>query len=202
VNADPIARFYRWLEYLAFGRALERCRFQFLDEVKGSRSALLLGEGDGRFLERLSRIAPDASIEIVDNSSAMLRLAYERSKGARVTFRHEDARKCALAHAQFDLIVTHFFLDCFAREEMAALVNRLGDAAAPRSIWLVSEFRQPTRWTRWIVRVLYWFFGWAAGLEVKELADHRPALLACGFELREERLSLGGLLAAEFWVRR
>jgi len=193
---------YRWLEYLAFGRALERCRFRFLDRVTGTRSALLLGDGDGRFLERLVKAAPQANIETVDSSSAMLRLSYERSKGAYVTFRHEDARTCVLASGRFDLISTHFFLDCFDREEMEALVERLSAAAAPGSIWLVSEFRQAAPWSRWIIRVLYWFFRAFTGLEVRELADHRPLLAAAGFELREEMLSLGGLLTAELWVGR
>ena len=202
MNADPIAPIYRWLEYLTFGRALEGCRFQFLTEVKNTRYALLLGDGDGRFLERLLQAVPEATIETVDTSSAMLRLAYERSRGGRVTFRHEDARTCALARGRFDLISTHFFLDCFDRDEMAAVVERLSAAAAPESIWLVSEFREPGRWTRWIVRALYWFFRASTGLQVRELTDHRPLLLAAGFQLREERLALRGLLAAELWVRR
>ena len=47
MNCDRIARCYRWLEYLFFGRALERRR-EYLDEVENARSVLILGD-DGRF---------------------------------------------------------------------------------------------------------------------------------------------------------
>ena len=57
VNCDPLARWYRWLEYAAMGRALERRRFEFLPGMAQARRVLILGEGDGRFLTRV--IAPD-----------------------------------------------------------------------------------------------------------------------------------------------
>ena len=52
MNADRIARSYRWLEYAAFGVALERARFDFLRCAAEARRVLILGEGDGRFLAR------------------------------------------------------------------------------------------------------------------------------------------------------
>ena len=53
MNADRIASGYRWLEYAAFGLALEQARFDFLSRAAGARRVLILGEGDGRFLARL-----------------------------------------------------------------------------------------------------------------------------------------------------
>ena len=55
MNADPIASSYRWLEYAAFGLALEHARFDFLSHAAAARRVLILGEGDGRFLARLLR---------------------------------------------------------------------------------------------------------------------------------------------------
>jgi len=43
MNCDRIARCYRWLEYLSFGRALERRRREYLIEVESARSVLILG---------------------------------------------------------------------------------------------------------------------------------------------------------------
>ena len=92
MNADPIARIYRWLEYASFGRALERCRFRFLDDVAEARCALLLGDGDGRFLDRLLKAAPSVAAETIDSSAEMLSLARVRCGADRVRYRRDDAR--------------------------------------------------------------------------------------------------------------
>ena len=52
---DKLARPYRWLEYLAFGRALEGCRLDLLPWLGGARRVLTIGEGEGRFVAELVR---------------------------------------------------------------------------------------------------------------------------------------------------
>jgi hypothetical protein len=62
MNADRIARSYRWLEYAAFGFELERARFDFLEHAAGARRVLVLGEAMGDFsLVCWNRIAARAS---------------------------------------------------------------------------------------------------------------------------------------------
>ena len=86
---DRLARVYRALEFIAFGRDLERARFEYLGRLSGCRDILLLGEGDGRCAARLAQIAPDAAILCVDSSPGMIARASRRVTGraaARVTF--------------------------------------------------------------------------------------------------------------------
>ena len=85
LNFDPLARPYRWLEYATFGRALERCRFHFLPALTGARRALVLGDGDGRFLARLLRANPELEADVVDCSPAMLRLLQRTAQARRPT---------------------------------------------------------------------------------------------------------------------
>ena len=61
-NFDRLAGIYRLLEFLAFGRDLERARFRLLETLAECHSVLVLGEGDGRCLARLARVAPEARI--------------------------------------------------------------------------------------------------------------------------------------------
>jgi ubiquinone/menaquinone biosynthesis C-methylase UbiE len=204
VNCDPIARVYRWFEYAAFGRELERRRFRFLAETRDARRALVLGDGDGRFLARLLGNAPDVRVELVDSSKVMLDLARYRAGSPRVTYHHSDARTLALPRSQFDLIVTHFFLDCFDEDDLRRLVHGVSGAAQPGAMWVISEFRQPASGWRaawaWLwLRVLYFFFGVATGLKVRRLTDHRPLLDACGFQLEQVEEVWFGLLASEVW---
>jgi len=52
-NFDRVARIYRWAEYAALGPILQRTRTHFLPQLTGCHNALILGDGDGRFLARL-----------------------------------------------------------------------------------------------------------------------------------------------------
>ncbi len=197
MNCDRIAGYYRWLEYAGFGRALERRREAFLNVVADARRVLVLGDGDGRALVALLRAAPSARIDYVDLSARMLELARTRAGDFRVAYRHDDALTTPLPSAEYDLIVTHFFLDCFAEEDQARLLARVSCAATPRARWLVSEFRNPGL----LVRALYLFFHAATGLKTRRLVDHHPLFERSGFRLARSESAWHGLLTSELWMR-
>lgn len=199
MNCDPIARWYRWLEYLAFGRALERRRNAFLPDVADARRALVLGEGDGRFLARLVA-AMRGAVDYVDLSARMLDLARSRC-GGQIHYIAGDARTIPLRESEYDLIVTHFFLDCFDEPDATALIRRVAAAAKPQSRWLISEFRDANWWSHLSVASLYWFFRIATGLKTQRLIDHRPLLRKHGFVLVKSEQAHAGLLVSELWRR-
>ncbi len=199
MNCDRIASSYRWLEYLVFGQELERRRFHFLDDIAARRRALVLGDGDGRFLARL-RALSDACIDYVDASAGMLELACARAGADRIRYRHADALTVPLTPSSYDLIVTHFVLDCFNARDLERLVERVHAAAEPDALWLISEFRQP-RWARPLLAGMYLFFRATTGLSNNHLVDHRPLLQQRGFRLLREETSRRGFLASELWQR-
>ena len=209
MNCDPLAPWYRWLEYAGFGRALERRRLAFLDTMSTARRVLVLGDGDGRFLAAFLRANPHAEVDAVDNSAAMLARARQRVSDAdllRIRFHHADALEWRPPAAGYDLIVTHFFLDCLTDGELRPLATRLAACATPDARWIVSEFRQPARglaaWHAhlWITG-LYAFFGLVTGLRVRRLPDHAAALAAAGFRPERETLARFGLLTSQCWRR-
>ena len=57
-NFDRVARLYRWAEYLLLGPLLARTRKHFLPQLTSATHALVLGDGDGRFLAHLLHHAP------------------------------------------------------------------------------------------------------------------------------------------------
>lgn len=196
MNCDRIARWYRWLEYAGFGRALERRREGLLSDVCGARRVLALGDGDGRALAALLAAAPRACVDYIDVSAQMLELARARAGTKRVHYRCEDARTSPLPEAEYDLIVTHFFLDCFDENDFEPLIARLSNAAAPRCRWLLSEFRG----NGWLVRALYLLFRIATGLRTRRLLDHHPVLQRHGFRLARHQNAWRGILASELWL--
>ncbi len=203
-----IARPYRWMEYLTLGRALERCRNYFLPDLAACRSALVLGDGDGRFLAALLAANPALHADAVDASRTMLDLLERRAHAAhptaanRLNTHHTDALAFT-ADRRYDLVVTHFFLDCLTTPEVDRLCTRLTPHLAPNARWLISDFRIPAGLMRWpariLVRLLYLAFRLLTGLRTTHLPDYTAVLIAAGFTRVATHPSLAGLLTTELW---
>jgi len=203
---NRLASFYRWMEWFTFGPYLWKCRIAFLPETRSRKSALILGDGDGRFTARLLKDNPRIEVEAVDASEAMLRQLVRRagSDAARVRTQLADVRQIDFPPGNFDLVATHFFLDCLTTAEVASLAMKLRPAMAPGAAWVISEFAIPdTRYGRLIARplvsALYLAFRFLAGLSIRRLPAHRKVLDEAGFALSKQRKWLGGLLVSEMW---
>ncbi len=222
-NFNRLAAPYRWMEYLSFGPALERCRFHFLSRLAHCRYGLVLGDGDGRFTARLLATHPDLRVHAIDGSPAMLTALRRRvaavAAAHRLTTQLADLRLPDLHLGNTtsssdpslpftpDCIATHFFLDCLTTPEVARLAHSLSALAAPGCLWIVSEFAIPARgWMRplaaALVAALYRAFGWLTGLQPQQLPDHPSALAASGWQCIQRHRHLGGLLVSEIWQLR
>lgn len=195
------------MEYAAYGRALERCRGEFIPDVADARRVLMLGEGDGRFLAAFASRHAAAQIDYIDLSARMLTLARSRSavsENSRVTFHHGDACEALLPANEYDLIVTHFFLDCLTEAQAGAIIHKLAGATTPDARWIISEFHRPPRGlaslraSLWI-SLLYFLFRILTGLRVRRIPNYAPMLLRHGFHLEKRRLRDAGLLVSELW---
>jgi len=204
-NFNRLARLYRWMELLSFGPLLHRCRCAFLADLAGPHNALILGDGDGRFTARLLAANSQIRIDAVDASPAMLRELLRRAgpHADRVRTHCADIRDWQPTQPDFDLVVTHFFLDCLADQDVRTLAEKLR-SVSPSAFWVISDFAIPPGWfgelvARPIVWILYCAFGLLTGLKVRALPQYRQALAACGLTLQQRRAFLGGLLVSEVW---
>ena len=212
---DRVAALYQPGEYLTFGPLLEHCRFSFIPDLAAARRALVLGDGDGRFLARLLAAASALRAHAVDASPAMLRRLCSRaarlSAAARLTTTCADIRTFSLPapepNQEYDLVATHFFLDCLTPQETDALLARLRPHLAPGALWVVSEFDIPpgplrAALCRLIVAALYAAFRTLTGLRIRQIPPWRDSLARAGFVPRASRSWLGGLLVSELWQLR
>ncbi len=210
-NFNFIARPYRWLEYLALGRKLERCRLHFLPQLKNRSRALVLGDGDGRFLSALLTQNLDLQAVAVDTSAAMLQQLEIRCEHLTLRSRHRlqthqaDALSFleASCGGSYDLIVTHFFLDCLSQPQVDALADMVLPKLAPNALWLISDFCIPTGPMRLpatvFVRSLYLGFRILTGLRTTRLPDYAAALTRTGFVRVACHRSFLGILVTELW---
>ena len=209
MSFDTLAPYYRGLEFVTAGGILQRCRTSFLTETKQSRRALLLGEGPGRFLVELLRANARVEVTCVERSPRMIEAArrqLDESELARVRFEQADALAWHPPRAMFDLIVTHFFLDCFLCEELQALVANIAASATQDARWLLADFREPeVGWQKWrakaVLTLLYGFFRFATGLSAARLTPPAGFLEMSGFRLAGRRLANFGLVHSDLWRR-
>jgi SAM-dependent methyltransferase len=210
VNFDPIARPYRWLEYLSFGPWLGRCRSAQLPHLTKTQRALILGDGDGRFLARLLAANTTLTVDVVDSSHSMLQLLDRRIRRAgpqahqRICLHPADALEWNPTGI-YDLVVSHFFLDCFFPPQLEQLFDRILPHVRPGAQWVISEFAIPRNaFTAYLagglIGLLYRAFGLLTGLSVRALPDYAAALLRRGFVLSQDRRYLAGLLRSQVWT--
>jgi SAM-dependent methyltransferase len=207
-NFNPIARPYRWLEYLTLGKALENCRLHYLPRLLHHRRALVIGDGDGRFLAQLLTHNQRIHADAIDTSSTMLELLRQRCEAAapdtniRLRTHHTNVLTATL-EGPYDLVVTHFFLDCFTQPDLNTLVNRIAPALDPGATWLISDFRLPAGPmhlpARLLIRTLYSTFRLLTGLRTTHLPNHATPLTHAGLTRISHQHRLAGILTTELW---
>ncbi len=155
---------------------------------------------------------PGAQITVADASARMLDLArrwLEKSglDSSRIQFIHANALEWKPEPGAHDLIVTHFFLDCFPAAQLEQIVKNLSLGAAPQATWLLADFQTPPRGlARYralaIIALLYAFFRVTTRLPASRLVEPDDLLRTQHFTLEERKVSDWGLLHSDLWRRR
>ena len=210
MSFDLVAPHYCWLEAIAFGNALQRARTCWIDTIARPKRTLILGEGDGRFLCELVRAYPKIDVDCIDASEAMLQLARARLRRmhpesfSRVHFVRQDILKWS-PRKSYDLLVTHFFLDCFPGRELQVVIAKLASAAEPGAVWLIADFTIPRKGfarahARLWLRLMYAFFRATTRIAANELVDPAPYLAGRGFIQTAGKLSRACMLRSDVYV--
>jgi ubiquinone/menaquinone biosynthesis C-methylase UbiE len=209
MSFDRLAPFYTWMEILLAGRRLQYCRTAWLDQLTGCNDILIAGVGHGHFLAACAKRFPMARIMSVDASAAMLHHARERVAAAgaqmdRMAFIHAALPDWAPPARSFDAIATHFFLDCFAPQELTRVVASLAHAARADAVWLVSDFSIPPsgfarQRARAVHALMYTFFRRLTHVQARAVTDPDALLMAAGFRLAGRKSAEWGLLRADHW---
>jgi ubiquinone/menaquinone biosynthesis C-methylase UbiE len=211
MSFDKLAKHYSWMECLLAGKHLHLCRTAFLDRARVARSILLVGEGHGRFLLELCRANPLAAITCVEASEGMIAVAKGRLRRRGIDDHSVQFHNMPIqgfeTSGTFDLIATHFFLDCFEPSELALVIRKLSALLRPGGEWIISDFQVPAfGWrqirARAVLALAYTFFRKATALSARELTCPRPYLAQSGLESVAKVTFNFDLIYAELWRRR
>lgn len=207
-----LARHYALLEHLAFGPRLQQARVAYVNRLAGLETILILGEGDGRFLESLLRVNSHARITCIDASPGMTDRARGRiettypNHNYNIDWQCRDALETTWETGTFDAIVTLFFLDCFTGKDAGRLIRKLGPTARPGCLWLWTDFVQPEdRWpavyARTYQHLLFRFFRWRTGIGARGLPPMQEMMQRDGWHRSAQRQTLFGTIESAVWER-
>ncbi len=196
------------MEAISFGPLLHWCRTVHLPCLVECKHALVVGDGDGRFLAALLASNPTIRVQAIDISPKMTELAKQRTAFAadRVTFTIGDVLDIPLPAGGYDLIVTNFLLDCFPLDQLRTVIDRLAGVLDQNGRWLVGDFAKPTRpltalIAKFGMAVMYFVFRCVARIPARHLVDPTELLQAHGLSRTAKASRLDGWLVSTVWQR-
>ena len=177
---DIIAKYYKILEILAFGKNLLNTRLYLLTKNKSQYKILIIGEGTGSFLKYLVNCYPKSSITIIDSSNKMNKIIEkfnQTSKNENITIFKQDYLKYISAF-KYDLIYTNFFLDCFKSSDVLKIVTKIKLMLNESGEWNDVEFTKSQKsnflnhnYNKLILNILYKFFRFICKIESSSIED-------------------------------
>lgn len=207
---EKLAPWYLLLEKLSFGNQLQQCRISQLKEIKDAASVLILGDGNGRFLESFLKSNVNAKIDSLDISQKMISLAKSRIRlipnNTQIVFIHTNVFDWDFPKNKYDLVVTNFFLDCFTFKELVNLTNKISLSLKIEGKLIYGDFNVPKSFfikilTLPILGGMYLFFKFITGITANKLIDPSLLLIDNGFTLKNEKYQLGCFLKSQLWVK-
>lgn len=199
---------YKTLEWATLGSELEKMRFSFLEDpaIQNARQILILGEGDGRFLQRALEILPEAHFTVLESSLTMISSAQKRltrEQAKRTEFVCADALKYTQFQRGYDGLVMHCFLDCFTPQVIEKhLPYWLRGVQQDGWVWIGDFVEPPHHGWQWVrLRILYAFFGWVTGIQARTVFDVQPLMAAHGWKLGREAPFASGALSSRLFQR-
>jgi ubiquinone/menaquinone biosynthesis C-methylase UbiE len=181
-NYDNVASFYDTLSKLVFSRSQVKAQVALLPHIRPNSRVLIVGGGTGWILEEIARIQPETlDIIYVEISARMIALSEKRNTGGnKVTFLNQGIEQFETKEP-FDVIITPFLFDNFAKERAEQVFHQLNRLAKDK--WLFIDFvpKQSHRWQKWLLNSMYVFFRLLCNVEATHLADMQPFFEAAGY---------------------
>ena len=207
---DNLAPWYHFLETISFGNQLQQCRISQLAELNEVKNVLILGDGNGRFLESLLKSNNNSKIESIDISRNMIELANARITSlpntSKVIFIHSDVFDWDFPKCKYDLVVTNFFLDCFTYSELTNLIEKVSVSLKPEGKLIYGDFNIPNSFFKKTLATLllfgmYVFFRIFTRISANSLHDPTFLLIENKFILKNEKYYLGSFLKSQLWFK-
>lgn len=175
-NFDPIATLYDPLAKLVFGNKLKRAQNHFLNQILPDADVLILGGGSGEILLEIPKCK---RICYLEKSKKMIDRARKRFADGNIKYVNRDFFDYETLN-QFDFIICPFFLDCFAEENLKAVLAKIKSMTKDNGHLLVADFAR-TKSNGWLIKLMHIFFRITVRLESRSLLDIHEMVVNSGY---------------------
>lgn len=209
MNFDFIARHYNWIEKIIFRSDLEKFRCMNIELIKDAKSILLLGDGDGRFLEQVSKIGTEAKIVSVDSSAKMINLSQIKVKPSHLNVEFYCSKIENFKPSKSfnpDLIIAHFFLDCFTHDEALLILDRISQWASVDAKFIISDFSITKNmsfhrvYQKTLTSIMISFFCLFCGISARILPNIPKIMTSSGWNCLSQKRSKHGFINSWIWI--
>lgn len=198
-----LSKLYDLLGLLVFQGSLHKSQIYFLEKLPEAENVLILGGGTGKFLADLVKSGKAKKITYVDISPGMIARAEAKVEKLNACVEFICGGADSIPAGRYDLICTHYFLDCFDETELKELSGLLKSHLTENGVWHFTDFyldEKASFFRTGLLSFLYFFFRLTCGLKVKELADFRKIFSEAGLKLKEEEFFRKGLLRTALYT--
>ncbi len=179
---DRLSYFYDSMLWITSGNIISKSQSVLIKELPFCSETLIMGGGTGKFLYALLKSGKTKSVTYIDISPRMIELSEkyiikhipEKRNQVLFIIGNEDSIPSI---AQYDLIVTNYFLDLFNKEELESVFNKLYTHFSTNGFWYYTDFcldNSAVKGIRksihhMIVQLLYTFFRFFCGISATKL---------------------------------
>jgi tRNA (cmo5U34)-methyltransferase len=173
---DRIAFTYDFLAKFVFGKSIVDSQKHFLNKIEDNSKVLILGGGSGWLLAELLKNRPNCKVCYIEASEKMLALSKGKiDTGYAIQFIHGTEQDIPVT-TKYDVVISNFYLDMFANHQLENVVNKIKLSLNTGTIWIVTDFVNEKWWHSTMLKVMYWFFRIACGLETQQLPEWNKSM--------------------------
>lgn len=194
---DKIAPIYDFLASMFFCGAIGNAQETHLEQIPANAKVLVLGGGSGKWMKKLFRSSPGCDVYFIEASSLMLEQAEMNNWKYKDQIEFIHGTHLDVPATQFDVVITHFFLDMFSDDDLSGFVALVKRRMQKNGIWLVADFVEKIWWHSLLLRIMYSFFRRVGAIDTRKLPRWQSAIEDNGFFDDQTRYLFGRFISCK-----
>jgi ubiquinone/menaquinone biosynthesis C-methylase UbiE len=204
---DRLAPFYDFVVWVVFGKRLSRFADAAISSLHHSKNCLIVGGGSGEIIRQCFDHAISEQYFYAELSTKMIERTKSRFKDEELSkIQFGNDWESLIGSDKLDLVIFPFVLDCLTENSASKLLKTLRPKLNTNAQILIIDFRElkaKGSFTRNLknafIRMLYFFFRFATGIEARSLPNTNRVMIDTGFQVTASKSILDDWITAQYF---